>query len=61
VRGTADSLAQVQAGTFGPAPDVIVNATGVGARTLGGVADPAVEAIRYVRPANRFAGRHAHV
>jgi hypothetical protein len=60
VRGTADSLAQVQAGTFGPAPDVIVNATGVGARTLGGVEDPDVEAIRYVRPANGDAACGAH-
>lgn len=47
-RGTAVSLAQVQNGTFGPVPDVIVNATGVGARTLGGVEDPEVEPVRCV-------------
>jgi D-amino-acid oxidase len=49
IRQTVQQLSDIYtpSGDFGPVPDVVVNATGVGARTLGGVEDAAVEPIRY--------------
>lgn len=59
VRGTVASLAEVQSGTFARVPDVIVNATGLGARVLGGVEDADVLAIRCAPLRSRACARHA--
>lgn len=46
VRATVPAIADVHSGAYGPVPDVVVNATGLGAKTLGGVVDADVEPIR---------------
>jgi D-amino-acid oxidase len=55
VRAAVTSIAEVEAGNYGTKPDVIVNATGVGAKSLGGVMDTDVEPIRYDRSCFRSA------